>query len=30
MHTYEPGALQFLVFMGTVVVLLTALLGGKG
>jgi hypothetical protein len=30
MHSYEPGALQFLVVMGTVVVILTAVLGGKG
>jgi hypothetical protein len=30
MHPYEPSTLEFLVFMGTLVVLLTAVLGGKG
>jgi hypothetical protein len=30
MRSYEPGALLFLVLMGTVVVILTAVLGGKG
>jgi len=30
MHAYEPSALQLLLLMGTVVIILTAVLGGKG